>query len=74
MSISCNSLWKLLIDKGISKSTLRKMTGISPNTMTKLNKNEQVAISVLLRICFALDADMEDIIEVVHQNELTPED
>ena len=74
MSISYNRLWKLLIDRNISKSTLRLMTGISPNTMTKLNKNEQVAMSVLLKICCALNCDIGDIMEILYQNESTSED
>lgn len=47
MAVSYNRLWKLLIDKKISKADLRRMTGISPNTMTKLNRDEKVALSVL---------------------------
>ena len=43
MAVSYNRLWKLLIDKRISKAELRRMTGISPNTMTKLNRDEEIA-------------------------------
>ena len=51
MAVSYNKLWKLLIDKKISKAELRRMTGISPNTMTKLNRDEEVTLSVLSKIC-----------------------
>ena len=51
MAVSYNKLWKLLIDKKLSKAELRKIADISPNTMTKLNKDEMVALTVLDRIC-----------------------
>ena len=65
MAVSYNRLWKLLIDKNISKAELRRLTGISPNTMTKMNQNEEVALKVLLKICGALSVDVGDIIEYV---------
>ncbi len=65
MGVSYNKLWKLLIDKGISKSDLRKSIELAPNTLTKLNKNEEVALSVLERICKELKADFGDIVEYV---------
>lgn len=65
MAISYNKMWKKLIDKNISKLELRKITGISPNTMTKLSKNKKVSLDVLCRICEALDCDFGDIIEYV---------
>lgn len=63
MAVSYNRLWKLLIDKRISKAELRRMTGISPNTMTKLNRDEEVSLSVLSKICEALSVDIGDIVE-----------
>lgn len=63
MAVSYNRLWKLLIDKKISKAELRRMTGISPNTMTKINRDEEVALSVLGKICEVLSVDIGDIIE-----------
>ena len=50
MKISYKKLWILLIEKKISPSTLRKELNIATGTMTKLRKNEEVALSVLLRI------------------------
>ena len=73
MAISYNRLWKQLIDKNISKADLRRMTGISPNTMTKLNKNEEVTLGVLLKICDALNSDIGDIIEYVSSKNKLPE-
>lgn len=45
MAISYNILWKLLIDKKMSKAELQRATSVSSNTMTKLNKNEEVNLS-----------------------------
>ena len=65
MAFSYNKLWKLLIDKKMSKAELRRAAGISPNTMTKLNKDEEVTLSVLSKICETLGADIGDIVEYV---------
>lgn len=68
MAVSYNRLWKLLVDKKISKADLRKATGLAPNTMTKLRRDEPVAMGVLEKICGALDADFGDIMEYIRQN------
>ena len=65
MKISYKKLWMLLIQKDITKVQLRKDLGIAPGTMSKLNKGEEVAMSVLLRICEYPDCDIGDIYEVV---------
>ena len=65
MAVSYNKLWKLLVDKKMSKADLRKSAGLAPNTMTKLRRDEQVAMSVLERICMTLDADFGDIIQYI---------
>lgn len=69
MDVSYNKLWKLLIDKKMSKADLRRATGIAPNTMTKLNRDEEVALSVLSKICNVLNSDIGDIVEFVKKNE-----
>ena len=61
MLISYNKLWKLLVDHKMSKADLRKAANISPNTMTKLRRDEPVNLSVLGRICDVLNADYGDI-------------
>ena len=53
MAVSYNKLWKLLVDKKMSKADLRKAAGIAPNTMTRLRRDEEVTLSVLNRICVA---------------------
>jgi putative transcriptional regulator len=65
MDVCYNKLFKLLIDKGIKKTELRKMSGISPNTLTKLSKHEFVSMEVMVKICRALDCDFGDIVELV---------
>lgn len=68
MKISYKKLWMLLIQKDITKVTLRKDLCISAGTMSKLNKGEEVALSILLRICDYLDCDIGDICEAVRVN------
>ena len=67
MAVSYNRLWKLLIDKKMSKADLRKQAGLAPNTMTKLRRDEPVAMVVLEKICATLDTDFGDIIEYVKE-------
>ncbi len=74
MAVSYNRLWKLLIDKKISKAELRRLTGLSPNTMTKLNRGEDVALSVLGKICLSLNVDIGDIVEVLVPNLITDQE
>ena len=63
MAISYNKLWKLLVDKKMSKADLRKAAGIAPNTMTRLRRDEEVTLSVLNKICSTLEVDIGDIME-----------
>ena len=65
MAISYNKLWKLLVDKKMSKADLRKAAGIAPNTMTRLRRDEEVTLAVLNKICSALEVDIGDIMEFV---------
>lgn len=65
MAVSYNRLWKLLIDRKMSKADLRKAAGLAPNTMTKLRRDEPVAMVVLEKICAALDTDFGEIVEYV---------
>ena len=65
MAISYNKLWKLLVDKKMSKADLRRAAGIAPNTMTKLRRDEEVSLTVLNKICGALNANIGDIIDFI---------
>lgn len=65
MAISYKKLWKLLIDKDMTAAELREKTGIAPNTMTKLRRDEEVSMAVLIKICTALNANIGDIMDLI---------
>lgn len=65
MPITYKPLWKLLVEKDMSKADLRKIANIAPNTMTKLRRNESVSLDILCRICDTLDCDFCDIISYI---------
>lgn len=65
MKVSYKKLWIKLAENEMSKAKMRELTGISSGTLTKLNKGEEVSMSVLLRICDAFKCDIGDICEVV---------
>ncbi len=65
LSVSYNNLWKLLVDKKMSKADLRRAAEISPNTMTKLRRDEEVSMSVLKRICEYLECNIGDICDFI---------
>lgn len=62
--VNYKPLWKLLIDKNLSKAELREKTSIARSTMVKMTNNEYVAMDVLVRICIALDCGMDDVVEI----------
>ena len=68
MAISYKKLWKLLIDKDMTAVDLRLATGIAPNTMTKLRRDEEVSMTVLAKICKALDANIGDIMDLIPED------
>ena len=65
MSISYKKLWNILLDKDLKKKDLAEMAGVSTYTINKLNRNENVTVEVLAKICRALDCTMDDILEVL---------
>ena len=65
MGISYNKLWKMLIDKNISKTELTHLSGITTNAMAKLGRNEDVRVKTLERLCTSLDCKLDDIVEFV---------
>ena len=69
MAISYNKLWKLLVDKKMSKADLRKAAGIAPNTMTRLRRDEEVTLTVLHKICSTLEVDIGDIMEFLPEEQ-----
>jgi putative transcriptional regulator len=62
---SYNRLWKMLIDRDIKKKDLQKMSDVSAASIAKMGRCENVTTDVLLRICEALDCQVEDIMERV---------
>lgn len=68
MAISYNKLWKLLIDKGIKRTELKRLAGVSTNVIAKLGKNEPVAMETLAKICTALQCGLDDIVEITNES------
>mgnify|MGYP000979982954 FL=1 len=69
MSVSYKKLWKLLIDKDMTKIEMKDAAGISTGTLAKLGKNENVTTDVLVKVCKALDCDIADIVEIIREEE-----
>lgn len=68
MEVSYKKLWVMLANREMSKAELRKLAGISPATFTKLRRNQEVSLSVLLKIADVLDCDAGDIISFIKEN------
>ena len=64
-AVSYNKLWKLLIDRNMKKKELGKAAGISNSLIAKLGKNENVTVEVLVKICTALNCQIDDIMELI---------
>lgn len=62
MSASYKKLWKLLIDKDMSRAELRRAIHVSPATAAKMSKGDLVSSDVLARICKVLNCDLGDIV------------
>ena len=67
MAVCYKKLWKLLIDKNMNKTELRNATGITTTALAKLGRNENVNTEVLVKICKALECNIEDILEIVDE-------
>lgn len=65
MKTSYKKLWKLLIDKDMTKTQLREVAKISSSSLAKLGKDENVTTSVLAKICGVLNCDVSDIMEMI---------
>ena len=63
MALSYNKLWKMLIDRNMTKSELKTLSGISTTSLAKLGKGENITTDVLLKVCDALNCDISDIVE-----------
>ena len=67
MAVSYKKLWKLLIDKDMMKKELAQKANVSNYTLAKMNKGENVTTDVLVRICKALECNLDDIMELVDE-------
>ena len=68
MTISYNKLWKLLIDKNMTKTQLRLAAGMTSNALAKLGKDDSVQLDILVKICEVLDCGLNDIVEIKTNN------
>lgn len=66
--VSYKPLFRLLVERDMSKADLMKAAKISPNTMTKIRKNEEVSMTILNKICIALNVSYGDIVEYLHKD------
>ncbi len=69
MSVSYKKLWKLLIDRNMTRTELRKQAGFSTAALAKLGKDENVNTEVLVKICTTLDCNLSDIMEISKETE-----
>ena len=69
MAANYNKLWKLLIDKGMTKTDLRIKTGMSTSTLAKMSNNENVSMDVILRICDILECNVGDIMDATKKED-----
>lgn len=66
--VNYKPLWKMLIDRDITKQQLREKTSIARSTMVKMANNEYVAMDVLVRICVAMNCGLDDIVAIERDN------
>ncbi len=69
MAVSYKKLWKMLVDKDISKTELTHLAGITTNAMAKLGRNEDVRVKTLEKLCTSLDCTLDDIVEFIPDSE-----
>lgn len=70
MQFSYKKLWKLLIDRNMTRKDLREKTGISSASIAKMGKGSNISTDIIVRICSALDCDITDILELVDENDV----
>ena len=69
MTVSYKKLWKLLIDRDMKKKDLLAAAGISQSSLSKMRRNENVNMDILVKVCTALNCDIGDIMEILKNNE-----
>lgn len=63
-NLTYRPLWKVLINRDMTKTELRKKTQIAPSTFIKMNNDQQVSLDILSRICVELKCGFDDIVEI----------
>lgn len=71
MAVSYKKLWKLLIDRDMKKKDLLAAAGISQSSLSKMKKNENVNMDIVVKVCKALNCDISDIVEIVDDEGLS---
>lgn len=74
MAISYNKLWKMLIDKNMTKTQLRKRAGLTTNVIAKMGKGQSVQIESLYKICEVLGCGLDDISEIIPEQDIVSEE
>ncbi|MBU5456531.1 helix-turn-helix transcriptional regulator [Oscillibacter sp. MSJ-31] len=69
MKVSYRKLWILCAEREMSKAELRKRAGLSSATFTKLRKNQEVTLSVILKIADVLNCNAGDMMDFVKDDE-----
>ena len=64
MALCYKNLWKLLIDRDMTRKDLHRVSGVSQATLAKMSRGESVTASVLERICNSLDCKIENVMEI----------
>ena len=72
MALCYKKLWKLLIDRDMTRTDLREATGIAPATVSKMSRGESVGAGVLERICASMQCDIGDIVSYVPEPPTSP--
>ncbi|MDD4592456.1 MAG: helix-turn-helix transcriptional regulator [Parabacteroides sp.] len=73
MKVSYKKLWVMLAEREISKAELRKQAGLSSATFTKLRKNQEVTLSVVLKIADVLDCNAGDMMDFIRDDDVSSE-
>lgn len=69
MTVSYKKLWKLLIDRDMKKKDLLAAAGISQSSLSKIRRNENVNMDILVKVCTALNCEIGDIMEIIKSTE-----
>ena len=68
-TISYKPLWKTLIDRDVKNRTeLLEIAKIGRGTLAKLSKNQEVSMTVLVKLCNALNCELSDIAEITEND------